>query len=121
MWKNKLIGLQWTGEQVSYECGDVTSVGKVLFQTSSDKGAGTLQQHEFEGALQKIISQQIPNKLEVPVIICGMAGSRQGWKEAQYVKMPTESSQIFQSVLTVRVENQRLKVYIIPGLMPARN
>ena len=94
----------------------LTSVGKVLFQTSSDKGAGTLQQHEFEGALQKIISQQIPNKLEVPVIICGMAGSRQGWKEAQYVKMPTESSQIFQSVSTVRVENQQLKIYIIPGL-----
>ena len=73
----------------------LSSARTVLFQTNSDKGAGKLQQHEFESTLQDLISQHIPDKSETPVIICGMAGSRQGWKEAPYVKMPTEISQFF--------------------------
>ena len=94
----------------------VSSTNEILFQTNSKKGAGFLQQNEFECTLLNLISQQIPNKSEIPVIICGMAGSRQGWKEAQYVKMPTKISQVFQSVITVKTEDPRLRVYILPGL-----
>ncbi len=94
----------------------VSSTGEIVFQTNSNKGAGFLKQGEFESSLLNLISQQILDKSEIPVVICGMAGSRQGWKEAQYVKMPTKISQVFQSVITVKTEDSRLKVYILPGL-----
>ena len=94
----------------------ISSTGEILIQKNSNKGAGLLQQHEFERTLLELISQHIPNKSVVDVVICGMAGSRQGWKEAQYIEMPAKTSQIVQNISIVDAEDQRLKVYILPGL-----
>ena len=94
----------------------ISSTGEVLLQKNSNKGAGLLQQDEFESALLELISQHIPNDAVINVVICGMAGSRQGWKEAQYVEMPAEISEIMQNVSTVKTNDQRLKVHILPGL-----
>jgi 2-dehydro-3-deoxygalactonokinase len=50
----------------------------------------------------------------LPVVICGMAGSRQGWIEAPYVGTPAPISAILKGA--VRVPGLTRDVRIVPGL-----
>ncbi|MCW5721532.1 MAG: 2-dehydro-3-deoxygalactonokinase [Devosia sp.] len=63
--------------------------GTVVAARSSDKGMGKLKREEFAAALAETIGD-----LEVvgsaQVLICGMAGARQGWLEAPYLEAPTD-------------------------------
>lgn len=51
---------------------------------------------------------------DLPVIICGMAGARQGWTEAGYVTVPA----LLDSILggAVRVPGEARDIRILPGL-----
>ena len=51
---------------------------------------------------------------ELPVVICGMAGSRQGWQEARYLTVPAALSDIVDKA--VQVEGQQRDIRILPGL-----
>ena len=54
----------------------------------------------------------------MPVIICGMAGSRQGWLEAPYVSVPAPIGAILAGA--ARVPGQRRDIRIVPGLAQRR-
>ena len=83
----------------------------VLAQAQSDKGMGILSPDQFEDALEHLVAPwDIP---DVPVVACGMVGSRQGWVEAPYQTVPaTPLADTLVRVPTSRCE----KVFIIPGL-----
>jgi 2-dehydro-3-deoxygalactonokinase len=51
---------------------------------------------------------------DVPVIVCGMAGAKQGWKEAGYIDVPAKLSDIAEQ--SVRVEDESRDIRILPGL-----
>jgi len=53
----------------------------------------------------------------IPVLICGMAGARQGWVEAPYLKTPTRLDALHQGA--VRVGRGR-DIRILPGIAQAR-
>lgn len=88
----------------------------VLDRAQSDKGMGVLDRDAFEPALQELIGHWTGSRL-LPVVACGMVGSRQGWVEAPYravpctplgddpVRAPTRSG---------------ASVHVIPGLSQAR-
>ena len=59
--------------------------GTVLAEAASDDGMGGLARAEFGPALARLTAGW-PG--DVPVIACGMVGSRQGWAEAPYVTVP---------------------------------
>jgi 2-dehydro-3-deoxygalactonokinase len=54
---------------------------------------------------------------EIPVLICGMAGARQGWVEAPYLKTPTRLDALH--VGAVRV-GEGGDIRILPGIAQAR-
>lgn len=43
---------------------------------------GRLEKQDFEPALIELIADLLKDGEVTPVIVCGMAGSRQGWAEA---------------------------------------
>ncbi len=51
---------------------------------------------------------------DLPVIICGMAGARQGWTEAGYVTVPALPDAILKGA--VRVPGEARDIRILPGL-----
>lgn len=55
---------------------------------------------------------------DLPVIICGMAGARQGWVEAGYVDLPAPLDAILTGA--VSVPGQTRDVRILPGLAQRR-
>ncbi|TIX12728.1 MAG: 2-dehydro-3-deoxygalactonokinase, partial [Mesorhizobium sp.] len=62
--------------------------GKVLAERRGDDGLITAREKGFSKVLEgHLAAMGAPETL--PVIICGMAGSRQGWLEAPYVTVPS--------------------------------
>ncbi|WP_376092600.1 2-dehydro-3-deoxygalactonokinase [Roseomonas sp. CCTCC AB2023176] len=51
---------------------------------------------------------------EAEVLICGMAGSRQGWVEAPYLPCPAGAAEIAAAVVAVPFEEARVRM--VPGL-----
>jgi len=91
------------------------SGGGELAHRSSGKGMGTLGRDEFEPALLELIEDVLRPDARTPVIICGMAGSRQGWAEAPYKTVPCAPPSLTDAT-HVKAEDPRLDVRILPGI-----
>jgi 2-dehydro-3-deoxygalactonokinase len=53
----------------------------------------------------------------MPVLICGMAGARQGWREAPYLKTPTHLDALHEGAIRIDAPGD---VRILPGIAQAR-
>ena len=88
--------------------------GAPMAHASSDQGMGVLAGGEFEPALMALIGDWLGDA-RVPVIVCGMAGAREGWRQAPYRAVPC--APVAAGGLTaVSADDPRLDVRIIPGL-----
>ncbi|WP_298836934.1 2-dehydro-3-deoxygalactonokinase [uncultured Roseobacter sp.] len=85
---------------------------RVLDRACSDEGMGSLSQDAFEPALKALVSPWLSHG-PVPVIACGMVGSRQGWVEAPYRQVPCAPAE---SALTRAPASGDLSVHIVSGL-----
>ncbi|SLN24635.1 2-dehydro-3-deoxygalactonokinase [Roseisalinus antarcticus] len=85
--------------------------GSVLASATSDRGMGQLAPSEFEPALLDLIKDW---RTDVPVIACGMVGSRQGWVEAPYAAVPSPPLGAGRAVAMTQTPG--LSVHVIPGL-----
>jgi 2-dehydro-3-deoxygalactonokinase len=85
-----------------------------LAEAQSGEGMGTLDPTGFEAALLRLVGNWLGDET-VPVIACGMVGSRQGWAEAPYRAVPC--APVVPGRLTqVRPNDKRIDVRIVPGL-----
>ncbi|GHB46708.1 2-keto-3-deoxy-galactonokinase [Pseudovibrio japonicus] len=83
----------------------------------STQGAGTLQPTEFEGVLLGLVGGWLQTDAKpTQVFICGMAGSRQGWQEAEYVPVPTKLTDLHKHLVVPQPHNPRIQPFIVPGL-----
>lgn len=91
--------------------------GGVLGESRSDEGmmhcnalgAASGFAHVLEKHLSKVNAAS-----DVPVIICGMAGARQGWVEAPYINLPTVLDSLTEQAL--KIDAQQRDIRILPGL-----
>jgi 2-dehydro-3-deoxygalactonokinase len=88
--------------------------GAVLAEATSGEGMGKLTSAEFEPALLRLIGPWLAAR-PVPVVACGMVGSRQGWCEAPYRAVPC--TPLDRAALVVApTHDPRLSVRLAPGL-----
>jgi 2-dehydro-3-deoxygalactonokinase len=74
----------------------------------------TLTRDGYEPALLSLIGDAL-GAGTTPVIVCGMAGSRQGWAEAKYATVPCSPPTV-RSATKVTTLDPRLSVLILPGV-----
>ncbi|MHA6644384.1 2-dehydro-3-deoxygalactonokinase [Mesorhizobium sp. A623] len=87
--------------------------GNVLAERRGDDGLITAKATGFYTVLEgHLTAMAAPATL--PVIVCGMAGSRQGWIEAPYVDTPAPIDAILKGA--VRLPGQARDIRIVPGL-----
>ncbi|MCC0029710.1 MAG: 2-dehydro-3-deoxygalactonokinase, partial [Brucellaceae bacterium] len=90
--------------------------GNVLAHAHSQDGMGTLSPDGYEPTLLRLAGGWLPaGKMRVPVIVCGMAGARQGWTEAAYRQIPCRPV-AGRQMTPVATSDERLDVAIVPGL-----
>ena len=92
--------------------------GHVINSINNGKGMGSLIPSEFEPYLISLIEKWLPKEenAKCPIIICGMAGAKTGWKEAAYLKAPCPPINK-EKIIQVETEDQRISVSIVPGIM----
>ncbi len=86
-----------------------------IAQTQSDRGMGGLQPNQFEPALMSLIGDFLPENNRVPVLCCGMVGSRQGWVEADYQAVPCAPPSAMTATRVI-AQDPRIAVYVLPGV-----
>lgn len=89
--------------------------GRTLAHRHSGNGMGTLERAGFEPALLELTGDLLTAGTTTPVIICGMAGSRQGWAEAPYVAAPCTPPSLADAT-GVTTRDPRIDVRILPGV-----
>ena len=94
----------------------MSAEGGILSAASSEKGMGKLSPAEFPAALAEIAA-----RLELPegpmqVLVCGMAGARQGWLEAPYLDAPADLRDLAAHAVHPEMAGSSLSVAILPGV-----
>ncbi|ANT59626.1 2-keto-3-deoxy-galactonokinase [Salipiger sp. CCB-MM3] len=86
--------------------------GTVLERVEGDAGMGRLSPEDFEPTLLSLLPDL---KARTTVLVCGMAGARQGWIEAPYLSVPCAPPKAAEGI-AVPTEDSRLDVRILPGV-----
>ena len=108
---SKLIGLDWgTTACRAYLIG---ADGAVLGRQLDGPGILKTEGH-FGPWLDSMIGGWIATHGPAPVILSGMIGSRQGWKEAPYARCPAGAEDIVKAL--ARIEWAGLALALVPGL-----
>jgi 2-dehydro-3-deoxygalactonokinase len=108
------IAVDWGSSQLRAWAMDAQ--GAVLARASSDKGMLALTPPAYEPALLETVGDWLPASGCVPVWVCGMAGARQGWREAAYLPLPARLDQLARGAVAPAVGDPRLDVQLLPGL-----
>jgi len=87
--------------------------GKVIAQHASNIGLKNLGVLTFEQALTSVMKGDF-DRPDLPILLSGMVGSRQGWAEAPYVPAPASVADI--AAKLIDAPSAKLKVKIVPGL-----
>ena len=97
----------------SFRLWCVNAQGELLFEKNEPLGMSKLKPFDYEPLLEEMLTQ-LGIDVNVPVLICGMAGAAQGWQEATYIDLPTQLDDL--SSHAVKVRTQGRDVRILPGL-----
>jgi 2-dehydro-3-deoxygalactonokinase len=91
----------------------MSSDGAILAQLSSDEGLEGARDAGFDVILERHL-EALGVDADVPAIICGMAGSRQGWVEAPYADAPAALDHLISKA--AKVPGIHRDVRILPGI-----
>ena len=106
-----LIAVDWGTS--SFRLWLLSRDGTVLAEHRSHEGMSEVAERGFETVLETHL-QTLSASPTLPVVICGMAGSRQGWVEAGYIDPPADVTTIEASPPVV--PDTARKHSIIPSL-----
>ncbi|HEU5179052.1 MAG TPA: 2-dehydro-3-deoxygalactonokinase [Burkholderiales bacterium] len=100
-----MIAVDWGTS--SLRCYRLDAQGRIIESRASADGILNVPAGRFPDVLQR----QIAGWSETPIVMSGMVGSRQGWKEAPYVQCPAGFDEI-----AARLVQVRDGAWIVPGL-----
>jgi 2-dehydro-3-deoxygalactonokinase len=104
-----LIGLDWgTTSCRAYLVG---AEGAVLERVADGPGILKVEHGAFGAALDTMIGRW---DAKLPVILSGMIGSRQGWREAAYARCPAGADDIVQAL--AKIDHAGRAIALVPGL-----
>ena len=91
----------------------VDRAGNVLGERRSHEGMIAAGKLGFATVLQSHL-EAVGAAHGLPVIVCGMAGARQGWVEAGYVDTPAPLTSILRHAVRIPAQNRDIR--ILPGI-----
>jgi 2-dehydro-3-deoxygalactonokinase len=105
-----LIGLDWgttNARALRFDAG-----GKVAELRERPLGIMQVQGGDFAGAFATLVGDWRAAAPAAPVLMCGMIGSRQGWREAPYAALPADGAALARGFLAI----PEVDAWIVPGI-----
>lgn len=104
-----LIGVDWgTSSCRAYL---IAADGRIIDTIDTDKGILRIENGTFAEALEAMIGAW--RRPELPVLLSGMIGSRQGWVEVPYVTIPASFDRIADGMIR---HPEDASIHLVPGL-----
>ena len=113
MTRASLIALDWGTS--SFRAYLLNPQGNILQSKSSSQGILNVAENDFEKALEAQIGTWLDEFPRLPLLACGMIGSRQGWKEIPYVQGRAGSEELAAALGQVMLK-RGVPLWIVPGL-----
>jgi 2-dehydro-3-deoxygalactonokinase len=107
-----MIAVDWGTS--SFRAYRLDASGAILDRCAAPLGILAVTDGQFAPALESQVGEWL-DQGDAPVIMSGMIGSRQGWKEVPYVTCPAGAVEILAGVALVRWAGER-SAWIAPGL-----
>lgn len=108
-----MIAVDWgTSSLRAYLLGPA---GEIVARRESPSGILAVRDGHFAETLLGHVSPWIEAG-DRTILMSGMIGSRQGWKEAPYVKAPASATEIAAALVAVEVASG-LRAWLVPGVM----
>ena len=107
------IGLDWGTSSLRAYAFDAG--GRVLEGREAPRGIQAVVDGRFREAFESLCADWLAESPDLPVIACGMIGSRQGWREAQYVPTPAGFAEIAARLEPLDALAGR-RLLIVPGV-----
>jgi 2-dehydro-3-deoxygalactonokinase len=108
-----LIALDWGTTNLRVYL--VGSAGAVIAREERPLGIMQVANADFAGALDETVKSWLPLPPGLPIVACGMIGSRQGWREAPYVACPAGAADVARGMIAVEWRDGH-RVLLIPGI-----
>ncbi|HTN63811.1 MAG TPA: 2-dehydro-3-deoxygalactonokinase [Devosia sp.] len=95
----------------------IDATGTTVFSRTSPNGMGKLTREQFPAALIDLLDgAESVSGGALQVLICGMAGARQGWLEAPYLQAPTDLRGLLDGAVHPEMPDARFAPAILPGV-----
>lgn len=91
----------------------IDSSGEIAFSRSSPEGMSRLTREQYPSVLTGLLTE-VPERVDV--LICGMAGARQGWLEAPYLDAPADLRTLSNGAVTPDMPGEQFSPSILPGV-----
>ncbi|MBB5189877.1 2-dehydro-3-deoxygalactonokinase [Silvimonas terrae] len=91
----------------------IDGAGAVTARTAESLGLLQVKDRDFAGTLARLLQPWLASNPQLPVLMAGMVGSRNGWLEVPYMSTPCALSALARHVVTVPWQARAL---IIPGI-----
>ena len=110
--KPAFIGVDWGTS--SFRAWLFGSSGEVLESTHGPWGISQIDGASFRQTLLEAVGRWLADHAGLPIVMCGMIGSAQGWHEAGYLTGTVGVDEL--AAGAVNVPDPELALYIIPGI-----
>jgi 2-dehydro-3-deoxygalactonokinase len=104
-----LVAVDWGTS--SLRAARISGDGEVLEQRASERGILTVHAGGFPGVLHETCGDWLRDPSTL-CLVSGMAGSRQGWREAAYVACPSGFEELAQGLTWIEPR----RIALVPGL-----
>ena len=91
----------------------IDSSGEIAFSRSSPDGMSRLTREQYPSVLTGLLTE-VHEPLDV--LICGMAGARQGWLEAPYLDAPADLRTLSRGAVAPDMPGDQFAPSILPGV-----
>lgn len=109
------IGVDWGTSNC--RAWGIDEFGQIMFEADAAIGMGRLSPQKFSPELKQLLTPYLEKAPEAPrVVICGMAGARQGWCEARYLETPTDLVSLARKAVSPIEADWAARISILPGL-----
>jgi 2-dehydro-3-deoxygalactonokinase len=92
----------------------VAADGAIAFARDSHDGMGKLTPDQYPGVLSGLLADTGSSATDI--LVCGMAGARQGWHEAPYLDAPADLGRLADGAVSPEAVPPGLTVRILPGV-----
>jgi 2-dehydro-3-deoxygalactonokinase len=106
-----MIGVDWG--TTSFRAFRLDATGRISDRRAAPRGILAIEGGRFGEALRQQVGDWIADG-DTRVLMSGMIGSRQGWREAPYLACPAGAAEIAGALVTVPFEGAQ--VLLVPGL-----